>query len=125
MSYVWSRQELMIRIRLKTLIVVVKIPSVLINVTIIHMIPFSESKGPYPLGDLGKIGAIIGGRQPLIAPENPWVWPKIARRSLADHRRWATGDRRPISRMFDISLPTDRPAMTVARRSVDVFVSIV
>ena len=71
-------------------------------------------KRPYQLGDFGKIGAmicaIIGGRRPIIAPTTPCVWPKIAGQSLGDHRHWPTGDRRPISRMFDISLPTGRLA---------------
>ena len=39
-------------------------------------------KGPHPLGDLGKIGGIIGGiigrRRPIIPPATPWVWLKIA-----------------------------------------------
>ena len=80
-------------------------------------------KGPYPLGDFRKIGtvlgaiigAIIGGQRPIIAPATPWVWPKIAGRLLGDHSH---------SRMFDISLPTDRPATTVARQSVGMFVNL-
>ena len=37
---------------------------------------------------------------------------------LGDHCRWATGVCQPISRMFDISLPTDPPATAIAQRSV-------
>ena len=81
-----------------------------------------KDKGPYPLGDLGKIGtiigAIIGGRRPFIAPATHWVWPKIAGSSLGHHRGQGTGDCRPISRMFDISLQTDRRATASARRAV-------
>ena len=80
----------------------------------------SKTEGPYPLGDLGKIGAIIGTiiglRRLIIAPETPWVWPKIAGQSPGNHQ--VTGDCRPISRMFDISLPTDRQATAVVRQSV-------
>ena len=54
-----------------------------------------KDKGPYPLGDLGKIGTIIGaiidGQRPIIVPATPWVWPKIAGRSLGDHRHQAKG----------------------------------
>ena len=48
-------------------------------------------KGPYPLDDFLKFGAIIGGRQLIIAPATLWVWPKIAGQSLGDHHLWATG----------------------------------
>ena len=65
-------------------------------------------KRPYPLGDIAVMGNRIGRRRPILAPIlSPitlWVWPKMAGRSLGDHHRWATGDCRPISRMFDISI---------------------
>ena len=47
----------------------------------------------------------------------------IARRSPGDRRHRPTGDHRLISSMFDISLPTSRQAMTVARQLVGVFVN--
>ena len=46
------------------------------------MLSSFHTKGPYPLGDFGKIGAIIGiiiaGRLPIIVPATSWVWSKIA-----------------------------------------------
>ena len=52
--------------------------------------PLPVAKGPYPLGDLGKIGSMIGGTIGSIIgrrlPILPWVWLKIAGRSAGDRR---------------------------------------
>ena len=74
-------------------------------------------KGPYPLGDIDMIVDRIGRRRSILSPIlsviTLWVW----------HIYWVTGQlvagrqkyRRFISSMFDISLPTSRPAMAVTQ----------
>ena len=61
--------------------------------------------GPYPLGDFGKIGAIIGaimgGQQPIIVPATPCVWPKIT-------RRWETTDLYQACLIFHCQLVSQR-----------------
>ena len=100
------------------------------GLTILMIRVTSHDKGPYQLGDHGKIGGIIGRRRPIIPPFIPpitlWVWPIY----------WATGrliTRRPLSpgdwvpptyiKHIDISPPTCRPATAVAWRRVGAVVN--